>query len=338
MLEHAAALLTLLGAGRSAALVTITRVVRSSPRAVGTSMVVTADARVIGSLSSGCAEGDAVLLALGALGTGQSRRATFGLACGGTIDVVAHRVRPEDEGLRAVLEDVVADRPAALGLVRTGSRAGRLVPLGPTDPSPAADVLVLRHDPRPRLVVLGAGEHAVALTRLAAASGFAVSVCDPSALLATRERFPDAVEVVVGDPAEHLAAVGPDARTAVCVLTHDVRLDVPALLTALASPAGFVGAMGSRATVARRAALLREAGLGEDALARLRSPIGLDLGGSTEAETALAILAEIVAVRHGASARSLTRLTGPVHGEAARVADPRNLRHACPPTTRGAVA
>ncbi|WP_146197177.1 XdhC family protein [Serinibacter arcticus] len=223
----------------------------------------------------------------------------------------------------AALEDVVADRPAAVGIVRSGEGAGRVVALdvvahpAHATAHPTRDLLVLTHTPRPRLVVLGAGEHAVALCRLAAAAGFAVTVGDASALMATRERFPDADRVVVGEGVDVLAALPSHAlgpRTAVCVLTHDVRVDVPALAAALALPVGFVGAMGSRSTVARRARLLREAGVDESALARLRSPIGLDLGGTSELETALSILAEIVAVRHTASARPLSRTAGRLHG------------------------
>jgi xanthine dehydrogenase accessory factor len=163
------------------------------------------------------------------------------------------------------------------------------------------------------LIVLGAGEHAAALCRLGAAAGFAVTVCDDWALLVTRERFPDAAELVVAAPHDYLETLdSPDARTAVCVLTHDERLDVPALRAALRMPVGFVGAMGARATVARRAMLLRSAGVTDAELSRLHSPLGLDLGGATPEETALSVIAEIVASRNSASARPLREGQGSV--------------------------
>ncbi len=166
--------------------------------------------------------------------------------------------------------------------------------------------LHLHRPAAPRLVILGAGEHAAALCRLGAAAGFAVTVCDDWALLVTPERFPDASELVVAAPHDYLAQLpAPDVRTAVCVLTHDERLDVPALRAALRMPVGFVGAMGARATVARRAQLLRAAGVTDAELSRLHSPLGLDLGGSSPEETALSVIAEIVASRNAADARPL---------------------------------
>lgn len=322
MFEHASDLLPLLRGGDAVALVTITRVRGSAPRTVGSAMAVTRDARVLGSLSGGCAESDAVLLALDALNTGAPASATFALTCGGSIDVVAHRVLPTDAVAVAALTDAAAGRAAAVGLIAAGPATGEIVALGCDDAADGADgaadgrLLVLRHEPRPPLLVLGAGEHAVALCRVAAAAGFAVTVVDDAGLLATAERFPGAEAVLVADPAEHLASLEPaavDPRTAICVLTHDERVDVPALLVALALPVAFVGAMGSRGTVARRRRLLLEGGLRVDRIARLRSPLGLDLGGGTPGETALAILAEVVAARHGASARPLHELTGRVH-------------------------
>ncbi|MBM3714938.1 MAG: hypothetical protein FJW64_04250 [Actinobacteria bacterium] len=303
MLELAADLVPLLDAGVPVAAVTVTRVVRSAPRGVGASLAVTRDARVLGSISGGCVENDAVMLGLDVLRTGGIRRARFGfaddgavtpiaagLACGGAVDVVAYRV---DETMRPALEDVRARRDTTLRLALDG------------------DPLDLHRIAPPRLVILGAGEHAAALCRLGAAAGFAVTVCDDWALLVTRERFPDAAELVVAAPHEYLAGLpSPDARTAVCVLTHDERLDVPALRTALRLPVGFVGAMGARATVARRAALLRGAGVTDAELSRLHSPLGLDLGGSTPEETALSVIAEIVASRNAAGARPLRELPG----------------------------
>lgn len=308
MLDLAADLVPLMDAGVPLAAVTVTAVVRSAPRGVGATLVVTRDARVIGSISGGCVENDAVMLALDALRTGSVRRARFGftadgtvtpiaagLACGGAVDVVAY---PLDDSVRSALEAARAGRGASVRLELDG------------------DPLVLERPAAPRLIVLGAGEHAAALCRLGAAAGFAVTVCDDWALLATRERFPDAVDVVVAAPHDYLAGLDDaDERTAVCVLTHDERLDVPALRAALRMPVGFVGAMGARTTVARRAQLLRAAGVTDAELARLHSPLGLDLGGATAEETALSVIAEIVASRNAASARPLREGSGTrLHG------------------------
>ncbi|WOF22745.1 XdhC family protein [Microbacterium betulae] len=190
-------------------------------------------------------------------------------------------------------------------------------PAGTTDgPGAAGRVLAVSRAPRPRLIVAGASDHAAALCRVAAAAGFAVTIVDAWELLVTSDRFPDAAELVVALPHEHLAGLGPDdidARTAVCVLTHDTRLDVPALRQALAMPIGFVGALGARTTAARRVELLREAGASDDDLARLHSPLGLDLGGSSPAETAVSVVAEILAARHGGTGRPLRDLAGPLH-------------------------
>ncbi|MDQ1129858.1 XdhC family protein [Microbacterium sp. SORGH_AS_0888] len=237
-------------------------------------------------------------------------------------------LHPDDRTAITALEGAAAGRRATVGIVVAGTRAGELVDAEQVAPEAAAsvsadgiaretgEILVVGAVPPPRLLILGAGEHAAALCRVASAVGFAVTVCDVWELLVTPERFPEAVELVVDAPHEYLRSLGEDdidARTAVCVLTHDVRLDVPALREALRMPVGFVGAMGARSTVARRADLLRTAGVDEASLARLRSPLGLDLGGASPAETALAALAEITAVRHGGSGLPLRERTGRLH-------------------------
>jgi xanthine dehydrogenase accessory factor len=174
-------------------------------------------------------------------------------------------------------------------------------------------VLIEAFSPRPHLLVFGAIDFAAAVASLGRFLGYRVTVCDARARFATRERFPDADEVVVDWPHRHLASIPVDATTAICVLTHDAKFDVPVLVEALAGPAGFIGAMGSRRTHEDRLARLREAGVTEDALARLRSPIGLDLGGATPQETAVSIAAELIAHRHGGSGRPLTGLDAPIH-------------------------
>ncbi|MFH8251682.1 XdhC family protein [Microbacterium sp. B2969] len=335
MLDLAGDLLSVLRAGEPVAVVTVTRVARSAPRGVGASMAVTRDGRVVGSISGGCVESESVVLGLAVLAGGMPRSGSFGfsddaahaagLACGGSVEVLAYRVDPGDEAAVDALETAAADH----GVTVTIDRSGSIRLVADADPATAlgqavayreslvaGDLLVLSHAPRPRLLLLGTGQHAAALCRVGAAAGFAVSVCDVWPLMATPERFPDAVEVVAALPHEYLGGLDPaslDARTAVCVLTHDERLDVPALQVALGMPVGFVGAMGARTTVAHRESLLRAAGVDDVSLARLHSPLGLDLGGASPEESAISVLAEIVASRHGGSGVPLRERAGPLH-------------------------
>jgi xanthine dehydrogenase accessory factor len=165
----------------------------------------------------------------------------------------------------------------------------------------------------PRMIVFGAVDFAAALVRAGRFLGFHVTVCDARPVFATRSRFPEADELVVDWPHRYLERTAVDARTALCVLTHDPKFDVPLLTTALALDVAYVGAMGSRRTHLDRLARLREEGVGEQALARLRSPIGLDLGARTPEETALSIAAEIVACRRGGTGVPLRGGELPIH-------------------------
>ena len=174
-------------------------------------------------------------------------------------------------------------------------------------------VLIEPFTERPRLIVFGAIDYAAALATVGRFLGYHVTVCDARGAFATAERFPDADEVVVAWPHRYLARTPLDGRAAICVLTHDPKFDVPALVEALRSPAGYVGVMGSRRTDADRRRRLREAGVSDVALTRLRSPIGLTLGGRSPQETAVAIAAELVMVRHGGSGRPLRDTSGPIH-------------------------
>jgi xanthine dehydrogenase accessory factor len=169
--------------------------------------------------------------------------------------------------------------------------------------------------PRPRLIVFGGVHVAVALVRLARELGYRTIVADGRAAFANRERFPDVDELIVAWPDEAFGRVGLDASSYVAVLTHDPKFDEPALAIALRSTARYVGAIGSRRTQEARRARLRAAGLTDDELSRLRGPIGLDLGGRGAAEIALAILAEMTAVRFGGSGGTMTSAR-----ESARVA------------------
>ncbi|WP_428956416.1 XdhC family protein [Streptomyces sp. cg35] len=168
--------------------------------------------------------------------------------------------------------------------------------------------------PPARMIVFGAVDFAGALVRVGKLLGFHVTLCDARGVFATRARFPEADEVVVEWPDRYLRDTATDERTVLCVLTHDAKFDVPLLEVALRLPVAYIGAMGSRRTHDDRLGRLREAGLTETELARLRSPIGLDLGGRTPEETAVSIGAEIVAVRRGGSGAPLAGERGPIHG------------------------
>ncbi|MGA4845905.1 XdhC family protein [Streptomyces sp. G5(2025)] len=204
---------------------------------------------------------------------------------------------------RALLD---AGRTATVEIGEDGSRCG--APL---------TVLVESSVPPPRMIVFGAIDFASALVRIGKFLGYHVTVCDARPVFATAARFPDADEIVVEWPHRYLETTGVDARTVLCVLTHDAKFDVPLLRLALRLPVAYVGAMGSRRTHEDRNTRLREVGVTELELARLRSPIGLDLGARTPEETALSIAAEIVANRRGGSGVSLTGAHTPIHHDGA---------------------
>ncbi|MGJ5752523.1 xanthine dehydrogenase accessory factor [Streptomyces puniciscabiei] len=201
-----------------------------------------------------------------------------------------------------------AGRTGTLEIGERGSRCG--APL---------TVLVESSVPAPRMIVFGAIDFAAALVRVGKFLGYHVTVCDARPVFATKARFPEADEIVVEWPHTYLERTETDGRTVLCVLTHDAKFDVPLLKLALRLPVAYVGAMGSRRTHLDRNERLREVGVTELELARLRSPIGLDLGARTPEETALSIGAEIVANRRGGSGVSLTGAHTPIHREPSSV-------------------
>jgi xanthine dehydrogenase accessory factor len=174
-------------------------------------------------------------------------------------------------------------------------------------------VFVQSFAPAPRMLVFGAIDFAAAVARTGKFLGYRVTVCDARPVFATKSRFPDADEVVTDWPHRYLSGITTDDRTVICVLTHDPKFDVPLLEVALRRPAAYIGAMGSRRTHEDRLARLREAGLIDAELARLRSPIGLDLGARTPEETAIAIAAELIQLRWGGSGQPLTATAGRIH-------------------------
>ncbi|MFE7169247.1 XdhC family protein [Streptomyces sp. NPDC057616] len=201
-----------------------------------------------------------------------------------------------------------AGRTGTLEIGEQGSRCG--APL---------TVLVESSVPAPRMIVFGAIDFASALVRIGRFLGYRVTVCDARPVFATKARFPEADEIVVEWPHQYLERTPVDGRTVLCVLTHDAKFDVPLLRLALRLPVAYVGAMGSRRTHLDRNERLREVGVTELELARLRSPIGLDLGARTPEETALSIASEIVADRRGGSGVSLAGAHTPIHHDGASV-------------------
>jgi xanthine dehydrogenase accessory factor len=284
-------------------------------------MAVGPDGTVVGSVSGGCVEAAVYEQCREAATTGTPRTVRYGvsdddavavgLTCGGSIELYVRPVSaatfPELPALAAAVAD---GRPVALVTAADGSH--RLV-----EPGTVTDGFVQEFLPPPRFLVFGATDHAAALARAATLLGYRVTVCDARRVFATPERLPGADEVVVAWPHRYLAAEHAagrlDRRSVVCVLTHDPKFDVPALTTALELDLAYVGAMGSRRTHEDRLRRLRKAGVGPDALARLASPLGLDLGARTPAETAVSIVAEVVALRRGGTGRRLAHADGPIH-------------------------
>lgn len=180
-------------------------------------------------------------------------------------------------------------------------------------------VFVASYAPAPRMLVFGAIDFAAAVARIGSFLGYRVTVCDARPVFATRKRFPDADEVIVDWPHRYLQAQieagAVDGRTVICVLTHDPKFDVPVLQKALALDVAYIGAMGSRQTHDDRLDRLREAGVPEEQIARLSSPIGLDLGARTPEETAVSIAAEIIARQWDGNGRPLSNMAGAIHRE-----------------------
>jgi len=332
---------------RQFALATVVQAWGSAPRTAGSRMLVAADGRIAGSVSGGCVEAAVIEAAQETLKTGAPRLLSFGvadetawavgLACGGTIEVFVE-VPPAAvldaaraalrADLSAVLPTVVKGPPPLLGprllLAVDGPAAGTgsdeirdaaraVLDGGRPGRSSVGDIeLFVDHlRPSPTLVLVGGVHIAIALVRLARALGYRPIVVDPRPTFADPARFPEASRVVASWPDEALGTIGLTPGTAVAVLTHDPKLDDPALRAALPSPAFYVGALGSKATQEKRRRRLIEAGLTEAQVDRLHAPIGLDLGGRSPEEIALSVMAQIVAVRNGRSGPRLDPAQAP---------------------------
>ena len=228
-------------------------------------------------------------------------------------------VSPEDYTGTAGDEDL--DRAIVEGArgMLEGGKTGT-VHYGPRGQRRMEDVTVFIQSfaPPPKMYVFGAIDFASAVARIGKFLGYRVIVCDARAVFATRERFPSADEVVVAWPDEFLKTAEVDARSVICVLTHDPKFDVPVLKEALNTSAGYIGAMGSRRTHDNRTARLKEEGVTDEQLARISSPIGLDVGARTPEETAVAIAAEIITLRTGHSGGRLAERSGPIHASGSK--------------------
>jgi xanthine dehydrogenase accessory factor len=202
---------------------------------------------------------------------------------------------------------------AARGLLEGGRT--ETIHLGPRGQRRMEDVAVFVQSfaPPPRMYVFGAIDFASAVARLGKFMGYRVTVCDARPVFATRDRFPTADEIVVAWPDEFLKTAEVDKRSVICVLTHDPKFDVPVLVEALKTEAGYIGAMGSRRTHDNRTARLKEEGVTDEQLTRISSPVGLDIGARTPEETAVAITGEIIALRTGHPGGRLAERSGPIH-------------------------
>jgi xanthine dehydrogenase accessory factor len=209
---------------------------------------------------------------------------------------------------RVVTRDALGELAAGLTVTRHYGRHGEAR-------QREVSVFIESFAPPPRMIIFGAVDFTAALAKVAKILGYRVTVCDARPVFATHGRFPMADEVVVDWPNRYLAKVGAELgpRDAVCVLTHDPKFDVPAIVAALETDIGYLGAMGSRRTHEDRVSRLRDAGVSDTELERVMAPIGLDLGARTPEETAVSICAEMIALRTGRTAPSLRDAEGPIH-------------------------
>jgi xanthine dehydrogenase accessory factor len=309
----------------AAAMVVDTR--RSAPRPLGSHLLVTASGEMRGSVSGGCVESDVVLRAQEVLRTGQPQLVPYGitdddafdvgLPCGGEIEVFIAPLDPEE--VARVQQAVDNHERLSVTTTLSGPTAGAKR-YGEGDAHSgaereSAETFVEHHAPAPVLMVFGAVDTAQELCRMAKQAGFRTIVSDARTKFARPERIPDADEIVVGWPAMAYDRHAPDEATYVVVLTHDARFDEPALGTAIRSPAPYIGALGSRRAQDKRRERMLNAGYTEAELGRISGPLGLDIGAVTPAETAVSILAEVIATRRGREGGRLSQSPGRIHPE-----------------------
>jgi xanthine dehydrogenase accessory factor len=320
--------------GERFALATVVATRRSAPRPVGSKLAVSAGGEMAGSVSGGCVENDVYEQAKQVLAGGPPRLLTYGISdemafsvglpCGGEIDVFVEEHDPVligrigelvDRDERAVLFTVLEGEDVGERTLSTDE--GDALRRGRSHVTEDGRVFADVFGPPPRLLVFGAVDTAEELCRLAKQLGWRTIVADARGKFATSERVPSADRLLVAWPEEVLATVQPGSDTAVVVLTHDDKFDLPALKGALDTDALYVGALGSRRNQARRRERLLEEGVPEDALERIAGPCGLDIGAGTPAETALSIMGEILAVRAGRAGGPLKEGHERIHAEVA---------------------
>jgi len=321
-----------LAEGRRIALATVIQTWGSAPQPVGSQLLIDADGNFLGSVSGGCVEAEVITEAADVIASGEPKALEFGvedsmawkvgLACGGSIRIFVEKVAGDrassaDSLLHRLVGDVEARRQVALitnlatgaqSLVHSGDEVEKeLAPaLGDAfryDKSVAlagdeGEVFINVFNPTTRLIIVGAVHIAQQLVPMARALGHDVVIVDPRTAFATEERFGEA-EISRHWPDEALPRIGVDSRTALIALTHDPKIDDPALIHALSSDAFYVGALGSRKTHAKRVERLLKAGVASADIERIHAPIGLDIGAQGAAEIALSIMAEITAVQRG---------------------------------------
>jgi xanthine dehydrogenase accessory factor len=319
--------------GLKVATATVVSTERSAPRDPGAVLAVSEEGEVAGSVTGGCVEPAVYEEAQRVLAGGEPKLLTYGIAddeafevglpCGGTVHIFVDLLDPSL--VRPVAEAVRAERPVAVAVRTNGPSLGakqlvygdeqdggaiaeaarRLLAHGHTGFVTVGDeeVFVTSLAPRPRMYVFGAIDFASSLASIGRFLGYRVTVCDARGKFVTPERFPDVDELVVEWPDRFLERAPVDERTAICVLTHDSKFDVPILKVALSTSAGYIGAMGSRRTTERRNERLREEGVSEEQLARIHAPIGLPIGSRSPEEVAVAIAAEIVSVFNATAKR-----------------------------------
>jgi xanthine dehydrogenase accessory factor len=310
--------------GTAVATATVVSTERSAPRDPGAVLAVSESGEVAGSVTGGCVEPAVFEEAREVLAGGTARLRTYGIAeeeafevglpCGGTVHIFVDALDPSvaEQLARAVADE----RPVARVVPVSGPHAGaerlvfadetpddevgrvaqELLAAGATSLVEVEDeqIFVDSFAPRPSMYVFGAVDHAAAVAEIGRFLGYRVTVCDARAKFVTPERFPAVDELVVEWPDRFLERASVDERTAICVLTHDHKFDVPLLKVALASNAGYIGAMGSRRTTEERAELLRAEGVGDEDLARVHAPIGLRIGARTPREVAVAVAGELI--------------------------------------------
>jgi xanthine dehydrogenase accessory factor len=330
--------------GLRAATATVVEVERSAPRDPGATLAVSEQGEVAGSVTGGCVEPAIYEEARDVLEGAAPRLKTYGIAdeeafevglsCGGTVHIFVSMLDPSL--LRPLGSAIREDRAIALTFPVSGPEAGaaRLVSAD-AEPEGEADrraqellalgetalvevggegVFVSSFAPRPAMYVFGAVDHAASLAEVGRFLGYRVTVCDARARFATPDRFPSVDELVVDWPDRFLERAPVDERTAICVLTHDHKFDVPLLKVALRTRAGYIGAMGSRRTTEERAERLRAEGVTDEDLTRIRAPIGLRVGARTPQEVAVAIAAELVQAARERAKAAVAPTAAPISG------------------------